>query len=273
MPEVYTLSGPTAGPTVAIFAGLHGDELAGVIAIEQLKNELRIERGTVKLVIGNPPAIAAKKRLINKNLNRCMYKENQETAQEDYAARELMAILDTCDALLDLHMFTDPKSKPFAICEPSMIPIAQKFDVDLISTGWTNIEKGTSDDYMYLKGKVGICLECGPKHEPERFAPFAKESVLIFLTHFGLITRTEKVSKARPVIIAADRVIHKTSKNFKLQSGFTNMQLLKEGQLIAQDGETMYVAKAGESIIFPDYHARIGDEACIIGFDQYYVKS
>jgi CheY-like chemotaxis protein len=115
--NIVTITGSQPGPVVAIFAGVHGNERAGVYALQRLIPDLKITKGTVHFAFANPPAIEANVRMVTKNLNRCFYAGNDGTDAEDIRARELMQVLDGCDALLDLHMFYDKKNKPFVICE------------------------------------------------------------------------------------------------------------------------------------------------------------
>ena len=49
--------GPREGRTVAVFAGIHGDEKAGVEAMDKVINECSIDTGMVYFVFGNPEAI------------------------------------------------------------------------------------------------------------------------------------------------------------------------------------------------------------------------
>src|SRR6185369_17926132 len=120
-PEVIELSSGKPGPSLAILAGVHGNELAGVYALQELLPTLKPTRGKVYVAFANPPAIEANTRMLNKNLNRCFVADNHGTTPEDERARELMKMLDKCDALLDLHMFYDDDGVPFVICEDNAL--------------------------------------------------------------------------------------------------------------------------------------------------------
>ncbi|HSX33599.1 MAG TPA: succinylglutamate desuccinylase/aspartoacylase family protein [Candidatus Saccharimonadales bacterium] len=263
--KIFEIHGPKPGPTLAIFAGVHGNELAGVLALQELLPQLRLTKGTVYAAYANPPAIAAKVRMINKNLNRCFIAGNEGTTPEDVRARELMAVLDKSDALLDLHMFYDAHGQPFVICEDEAVGLAQTFDVDIISTNWTRTEPGGSDGYMHLAGKIGICVECGPISQAEVYKEFAKRTVYQFLQHFGMTDEPVALSTRSKRIVRAQRAVYKTSADFVLGDGFRNFDALDPGQIIARDGNKTYTAEAGDCIIFPHYGARIGEEAYIIG--------
>lgn len=262
---VSVLKSEKKGPTLAVFAGVHGNERAGVYAIEQLSSELQITKGTVFLVLANLPAIEANTRMINKNLNRCFQQDNKGDAPEDRRARELMKILDKCDALLDLHMFYDDYGKPFAICEKDSIDVAKIFDVEVISTNWSKVEPGGTDGYMFERGKVGICLECGPISKSEEYTEFAKISVNQFLRYYGVVDKDVEYSKTKKRIIKAEKAIFKDNKSYVLEPGFKNFQLLTKGQLIASDETSQYYAEENQCIIFPHYNARVNEESYILG--------
>lgn len=262
--DVYEFDGVKPGPTVAIFAGVHGNERAGVYALKELIETLTIKSGKVFLVFANPPAIKSNVRMLEKNLNRCFYKGNDGNAWEDVRARQLMSLLDKCDALLDLHMFYD-EGEPFIICENDSIEIAKIFDVSIISTNWTEVEPGGTDGYMHKMGKVGICLECGPISKSKECAPYAKNAVYQLLAYYKIIEEDIKHSSIDKTIVKAEKAIYKSSNAFKLLPGFKNFDQLSEGQVIAKDGDISLVANKNQCIIFPHYNARVDEEAYIIG--------
>lgn len=263
--NVILVASGQPGPILAIFAGVHGNERAGVYALQQLATELKLTKGKVYLVLANPPAIEADVRMLGKNLNRCFFEGNIGNTPEDMRACELMQLLDGCDALLDLHMFYDDNGEPFVICEDNAVELAQIFDVNIISTNWTQVEPGGTDGYMFTKDKIGICVECGPHRKSHEYTEFAKNSVYQFLTYFDMVDTPVEYSRLPKRIIRAEQAVHKSSESFVLEPGFINFEKLAEGQLIAMDGNTRLTAKAGDCIIFPHYGARLNEECYILG--------
>jgi succinylglutamate desuccinylase len=265
--NAITVTGELPGPTVAIFAGVHGNELAGVYALDELIPTLTLKRGTAHFVFANPPAIAANVRMLAKNLNRCFYRGNSGPDYEDTRARELMSLLDTCDALLDLHMFYDDTGEPFVICEPNAFATAKQFDVPIISTNWSEVEPGGTDGYMFGHGKIGICIECGPIAKAVACTPFAKQTVLQFLDSFAMLPKryTPDIKQCDKRHVRAKHAVYKSSPDFVLTAGYKNFQKLIDGELVAKDSEQAYVAKKDQCIIFPHYQARVSEEAYIIG--------
>lgn len=85
------------GPTVLIQAGIHGDEVAGVHAVEELLEEgLRPKRGRLLLVpVMNPPAYRARQRMAPSglDLNRCFPGDPDAEEPEKRLAAAFMALV------------------------------------------------------------------------------------------------------------------------------------------------------------------------------------
>jgi succinylglutamate desuccinylase len=263
--DIYKIESGKSGPTVAIFAGVHGNELAGVFALRELLPSISILKGTLYIAFANPKAIKAEVRMLNKNLNRCFYESNAGLQQEDVRARELMTVLDSCEALLDLHMFYDDNGTPFVICEENALEIANLFKVDIISTNWSSIEPGGSDGYMYSKGKIGICVECGPISKAKEYTEFAKLTIFQFLNYFGMTNVKVPPATNLKRLIKAEYAVYKNSADFVLNPGFKNFESLMPGKIIAIENSKQYKANLHECIIFPHYNARLHEEVYIIG--------
>lgn len=263
--QIVKLTGGKPGPTLAIFGGVHGNEKAGVMALDWAKDNLQINCGTVYLVIANAEAVAAAKRQINKNLNRCFLAGNDGTTYEDGRARELMQLLDECDALLDLHASTGKESTPFAICEPPSFNIAKLFDIPLISTGWDEIEPGATDGYMFRSGKAGVCVECFGQDQLEQGIALAKESIKRFLAYFGLIDYGYKRQLEEPILFCAKTAVKRQTDDFSLARDFVDFEILIPGELIATDGPNKYFAQPDDVILFADPDAKLGAEMFVLG--------
>ncbi len=67
----YIFDSGRPGPRILIQAGIHGDEIAGIYALEQLLPRLRVHSGLLIIFPRmNPPAIAINRRFFNIDLNR-----------------------------------------------------------------------------------------------------------------------------------------------------------------------------------------------------------
>lgn len=106
---LMVLSGRTAGPTLALLAGVHGDEDEGVLAVQLVLDRLDdMEfRGTVKAVApAHPAAWAAQSRispLDGANLARCFPGARGAEATSELAADLTQHLINDADLLIDLH--------------------------------------------------------------------------------------------------------------------------------------------------------------------------
>jgi len=263
--KIITITGPEPGPTLAIFAGMHGNETVGVLALEEVLPQLKLSRGTLHVAYANVPALEQGVRMIKKNLNRCFITGNDGDTYEDERARQLMTVLDECDALLDLHAFNEDAGDPFIICEESAFDVAAKLEPEIISTGWAKAEPGGTDGYMHLLGKVGICVECGPLSQADKYKPFAIQTIKQLLKVYEIIDEEVRLATNTKRIIQAYKTVRRTAKDFELDPTLRSFQLLNEGQIIGSQRGKEYLAQRGDYIIFPRPQAAIGGEAFILG--------
>ena len=254
------------GAVLSVFVGVHGNEKAGIYAMEEILDTINIENGKVYFVYGNPLAIEKNIRFTEKNLNRCFLKSIDGNSYEEERARFLMGILDESDALLDIHASNSEKSTPFVICEPEVFKIAAKLNCKIVSCGWDALQPGGSDGYMHQSGKVGICLECGSAQDSNNSKNIllAKNSILTFLKHFGIINNNIKKLSYTQEFIRITQVVYKKSNKFKFIRKFNDFDKLKDGEVFAKDGDNVYVAENNQIIIFPHENTLIGQEAFIL---------
>jgi len=265
-PAITTRSARQPGKSLAIFAGVHGNEKAGVIALQRAIKTLSIRRGTVHSVIANPQAVKQNQRFIEKNLNRCFVKPNRDRSVEDELARILMGLLDKCDALLDLHGYNGREDRPFLICEKPSFDLARQLDFNIVSYGWAKAQPGGTDSYMYAQNKIAICAECGSNLLPKKYSALAFETIQKFLQYFDAIDSTQgpTINRSQQFIEATKSIV-KQSNSFSFDRPYVNFDHLIPGKVFATDGQRRYIAQNNECIIFPRPQAAVGSEACVIG--------
>lgn len=261
---IVKLSSNRPGPTLAIFAGVHGDERVGVIALKNQSRKIKLKKGCLYIVFANPPAIKKDRRYIGKNLNRCFYKNNNGQTYEDKRARRLMNILDKCEALLDMHAYSNQEGPVFAICEKSAFDVAKIFDVEIISDGWARVEPGGTDGYMHKNNKVGICLEFGSISKTTEYLNIAEKSIFQFLKYYDMVDSKVQFSSNGKERITAKKAVKFRSSNFKMNKQLKNFQKLKKGEFVSEDSGRKKLAAEDEIIIFPNPNASVGHEAYII---------
>jgi len=265
--EIIQLKGEEEGPKSIILAGVHGNERCGVDALQTLLPTLKIDRGIVWFVYGNPRAIEKNIRYTEANLNR-MFKPDNELSDADKKSYEyqraqfLKQYLDKSDILLDLHASFTLGAKPFVLCEPNAIEIAKYLPFDLMVTGFDSVEPGGTDYYMNKVGKVGICAECGYLGNQES-TERAKNSILSFLKTRGHIEG--KITANKLSYIRMYQLYVTKADKFTLAKPFKDFDKISKNQVIGIDGRNKVVAQRDGVILFARNVKRIGDEAFLLG--------
>lgn len=257
------------GNNVALVTGVHGDEpTSHLLADHLLKHPPMVEQGSVTLITASPLARERKEHYIDTNLNRCFLQEPSESVvgYEAERAELIKPFLLAADAMLDTHDTSSP-CKEFFICERNSLEVALRIGRSsagpgmTISYGFSAMEPGGTDDFMFQQGKVGICHETGDMFRPEVNLPRALEVATRFLIVQGLVEGEVDLPDVDPMLVEVYRKIV-TAKDFTWIEKFSNFQLLSKGQIIAQNGGELIVANEGDVMLFPAVSNRVGDEAC-----------
>ncbi len=262
--------GTLPGKTVAIFAGIHGNEKVGVLTLEKLDKELVVKSGAVFLVYGNPPAIEADKRMLGENLNRLFSQENIENKDDSYEgvrSRELMKLLDECDAVLDIHSYNSETGQQFAFSEPNGYDIIKNMDFPIVvsrNRPDPNLHSTTVMGYKNKTG-IGICIECGTSNRAEDFVDLALKSSYQFLQYFENIDAVVPYDNVTQQIIKNDRMLYKKNEVFRFVKDFKDFESLPANEPFAFDGDEPLIAGENECIFFPRPNVPIGGEVCLIG--------
>lgn len=267
---INCLNGDEEGPISTIIACTHGNELCGLSAFKKLIPILKIEKGQVFFIIGNPNAVVINDRFDEANLNR-MYKPVEEYTEDEKhlyeynRAQFLKYYLNISDALLDIHSSWN-KSEPFVICEKNAIDIVKFLPDDFkrIVYGFDSIEPGGTDYYMNSIGKIGICVECG-QHDDVKTSLVAENAIISFLKSRGHISSDLKSNLNRE-FIQMNLLYHTKTDSFKLAKEFDDFDYLKENQLIGFDGGLEIRAKNDSYIIFAKNRNTKGEEAFLSGY-------
>lgn len=265
MNAISKKTGVKPGKTVAVIGGVHGNERIGVDAVRSAAKRIVPSAGTVYFIEANPAAIEKNARLIGKNLNRCFIHGNDGATPEDVRARELMRVLDTCDASLDVHASNSKEATPFVICEPKAFDIARLLPFSIVSSGWDAIEPGGTDGYMHQSGKIGLCIECGSVYDAASVMPTAVASIEAFLRYFGITPGAAPEVRSDQTYVRAYKEAKRRTNSLAFSKPFADFERLTSGEVFARDGEETYVAEEGDLIIFPRADAAIGAEAFILG--------
>jgi predicted deacylase len=118
--DVYTASSSVPGPTVAVLGGVHGDEIAGVLAAGHISgSQIELSRGSLVVVpVCNELAFAASTRTTpsdGRNLARCFPGNLSGSVTERVAALIAEKVLDNADLLIDLHTASRNSDMPLMV--------------------------------------------------------------------------------------------------------------------------------------------------------------
>ena len=178
---------------------------------------------------GNERAIELKVRQLGMNLNRAflpdeLLSEAQKATYEYVRSREMMDVMSTCDATLDVHSSPTAGSPVFAICEPNAFAIVENFPCSIRCSGFDAVEPGSTEYSMNSIGKVGVGVECGNHADPQAFER-AKACAYAFLAHFGMVdVPTRKIAQAS--YRAASKYLTKTD-SFKVVRRFADFERIE----------------------------------------------
>ncbi|HRV55758.1 MAG TPA: succinylglutamate desuccinylase/aspartoacylase family protein, partial [Mangrovimonas sp.] len=109
---ISEIHGHEKGPTVVFFGGIHGNEVAGVFAIEKVLNNLLESKtainGSIYGIAGNLQALGSNHRFIEKDLNRLWTFDHIYNAHENLRANEDNEQQDLLDLIEDIIFHNHP---------------------------------------------------------------------------------------------------------------------------------------------------------------------
>lgn len=285
------VSGGAAGanpyPTVVLFAGLHGNEPAGIMAVERVLAALLPLRdrmqGDVLCLAGNLPALADNRRFLWHDLNRLWTRDNVQRARDHSIAlapewtemHEQRALLQWIDPILqqpsgplyfiDLHTTSGP-SIPFIALNDQLANryFARQFPVPAV-LGLEEHLEGPMLSYLNETGHVSIAFEAG-QHTSENSTDLHVAFIWMALVTAGVLTEGDVPGHAehRARLAAASRqteaiyeVIYRhgvsPQDQFLMKPGFENFARVHKGDLLAHDRSGALTADRRCRIFMPLY--------------------
>ena len=262
--KVIEKVGKNPGKTTVILAGIHGNEVCGVKAFDEIIPKLEIVSGKVYFIYANLEAIKQNKRFIEKNLNRCFFEEQLEDIKntlEGSTAREIIHYLESADFLLDIHSSNNPKTIPFVICDEKLIPYSNIFDANIVTYNWDPFEPGSTDNYMNKRNKPAFCIECGYLTDKNAIE-IAKKSIMNFLVYTKNIYG-ELFTKDFQKILKIKR-IYKNKGPFKKSREFNDFEKVNEKTIIGYENETPILIDKDDIVLFVKNFEKINEECFLI---------
>jgi succinylglutamate desuccinylase len=289
---IQYIKGKEKGPKLVFFGGLHGNEPAGVIALEEVLKDLIPAniKGEVYGVYGNLKALQQRTRFIEKDLNRIWTNENIAQIRqklvlspEEEEQKELLQLLSSLlenneDPIyfIDFHTTSSP-SVPFITINDALInrAFSKRFPVPIV----LGIEEYLQEpllSYLNKEGYVSLGFEAG-QHEDlaaisscKAFIYMAlvisgatpKEKVLDYNEHYQ--TLRSQANDLTSVFEVVFRYHIKPFEKFTMNPGFKSFQRITKGEdLAVSDGQSIK-APSSAHLFMPLYQKQGEDGFFII---------
>ncbi|MEK6848662.1 MAG: succinylglutamate desuccinylase/aspartoacylase family protein [Nanoarchaeota archaeon] len=253
------------GNTLVVLSGIHGNEICGVKAFDDMISNLTIESGKVYFIYANLKAIKQNKRFIDYNLNRLFRRTIPKEAFESLevkTAKEIVPYLKKADAMLDIHASFTPNSFPFVICDKKWIKTSNIFNANIVSFNWDKFEPGSTDYYMNKQRKPGFCYECGFLKDPASTNK-AKRAIMQFLIYYKCLSGRLTLESNQRIIKIIGLYKNKYGV-FRKSKDFKDFELLKEDTIVGKDGNKKIIVDKGKLIIFARDIDNLGEECFLM---------
>jgi hypothetical protein len=273
---IAKITGSKNGPTIVFFAGIHGNETAGVFALsEVIKNISSTDiNGTIYAISGNLKALSKNERYIEKDLNRLWTqtelnaliseeKLNSEESEQLAIYKILNDIKDNHSGpiyFIDFHT-TSSKTLPFITINDALInrKFSKQFPVPVV-LGIEEYLKGPLLTYINQLGYVSLGFESGQHDEIDAVLnceafiyltlvftnAMDKNNLLDFEIHYNRLKHQSK--NISDVFEVTYLYKIKPDENFKMINGFKSFQTISKG---------IQLAESNNQAIFSGYNARI----------------
>lgn len=290
--EIGRYGGSAPGPLVFCIGGIHGNEPAGVRALENVLRRLNETqprfRGELIGLAGNRMALGRGVRYLDQDLNRmwmphrvrALADEGSDAAStsEDFEQRELLGLirraLDRKPELavfLDLHT-TSSDGAPFAIISDT-IPnrrLAQQMQAPIILGLEENLD-GTILNYINELGHIAIGFEAGQHDSPASISNH-EAAIWLALVGVGCLSPEDApaISELRQRIRSASNGVpgvlemrHRhgiaADDDFEMLPGFRNFHRAEKGQIVARDRRGNILLPESGYLFMPLYQKQ-GDD-------------
>ncbi|MEZ5003462.1 MAG: succinylglutamate desuccinylase/aspartoacylase family protein [Chitinophagales bacterium] len=280
------------GPILLLVAGIHGNEPAGIQALNEMMLQLSNMRekinGSVYAILGNMKALQQNTRYIDTDLNRMWSPDvkledimDLSEYEEYQEIKDIISVIKSKQnerplILLDLHT-TSAESLPFILCsnEPRNRRLVIPIPAPTI-LGVENRIKGTLMNYLNDMGDAAIVFEAGSHSDPASVT-YHKSIIQLLLVGTGLMNQCDLEDFESIVNNLYHHSIHmqyvfeiifrygiKPGEKFKMRPGFQNFMKIEQGTVLADNENGVIVAPLPGRIFMPLYQDKGNDGFFII---------
>jgi succinylglutamate desuccinylase len=260
-------SSPDTSQCLIVIGGVHGNEPAGVRAINMLTTlardgEWKIS-GNVFGLVGNPRAFDESARFIEENLNRAFGRAEKEDSYEAVRAKEIgswfkeLARTFKMLYVIDLHSVSvgETRIAVFNADNSRGKELAERSPISLHLAYRESSLPGTLVGAIEKLGGVGLVIECG-NHSSETGTTVALEHVEDILEALDMLEQKTVTFRGRVMYEGKHRSYTllspiKPSKGFAFTLPVESEMALHEGQIYARDENGEHRASNGTYIMMP----------------------
>lgn len=252
---------------VVIVGGNHGNEFTGIYLVKKFHNHPDlVHRSSFETLslLGNPKAIAARVRYVEKDLNRCFVQlsnEDKPANYEELRAREIQTILkpkipDIEDVIIDLHTTTSNMGLCIILGNrhPVLLELAAVLSAinPLVKVYLHQQPKGSG--FLRSLSDLGFALEVGPVPQSILNAElFQQTEQLIYtsLDYFENYNLGKNLLKNNTLTVyrSIGVIDYPRSENGEIQ-GMIHPQLQFRDYEPLHPGEPMFMTFSGEEIVY-----------------------
>ncbi len=275
------LKGDEPGPTIVFFGGIHGNETAGVFALQNIFKKIKNFpiKGSIYGISGNLSALKVNQRFINQDLNRLWINGGLQQLDtksdlniEEKEQQKLFVILQ--DLLknetgpfyfIDLHT-TSSKTLPFITINDALInrKFSSLFPVPIV-LGIEEYLEGPLLSYINQLGYVSLGFESG-QHDEVNAITNGEAFIYLSLVYTGVLdkklvpeyhkhvlTLKEESKSIRDIFEVT--YLYKLSDNekFAMKSNLESFQNIKKGEVIAISEGNEIAAPSTAKLFMPLY--------------------
>lgn len=255
-------------PTIVFFSGIHGNEKAGVKALQKVYENLEPSgiNGNLYCVLGNLKALDENQRFLDQDLNRMWTKEKisnflskKSENTEELQLKELFFLLQLILErnkgplyFIDLHT-TSSKTLPFITINDALInrEFSKLFPVPIV-LGIEEYLEGALLSYINTLGYVSIGFESG-QHNDMRSVENNIAFIYLAMVYAGILDEDKVNVKThlKTLKLASENADHfyeiihlqkiSDEDNFKMYDGFKSFQPIAKGTPVASyKGKDLY---------------------------------
>jgi len=278
------IRGDTSGPTLICVGGVHGNEPAGVQALERVLAEIRFSglevRGEFAALAGNLQALRQGRRYVQRDLNRAWDPTRVATLRTNGAPKspedlEMIELLGTIEEIagqsrgevfvLDLHT-TSAAGGLFTTVADTMENrrFAMSIPVPLV-LGLEELVDGTMLEYLGRRGYTTAVME-GGQHEDPRSVDRLEAGLWLALVAAEVVSENglPQVAEARKSLRKESRSLPRAVEmrhryavepgdEFRMRPGYRSFDQIESGEVLAYDHRGEVKSPSDSWILMPLY--------------------